>query len=811
MKTLKWLVSAGLMFTSLAIAARGFTIDGTAEGPYGSALSTQTLATAARGITTVGLDNDMGQLAQADGSELDAAYGFITNGTLYLVVAGNLDTGGVTNTPAGMDSVQFDKLHIFFMTGPGGDHTLGTNYSAAADFGHLNRMGVGGNGVNSNPGLTFDTGFAPNYWLGVTIGTNSVMSANYEVVCSNCAGAFLGRATPTNGVLSGGSNPFGIQVAFNNSNTNGVPGDPGFLSGDPAGCPTNAGQASVRTGVELAIPLLAIGSPTGKVSICAFITENLYDVMYNQVLGPVVTNDCVALFSLDGDPSDIDFSTLPGQHTFTIPVPPCEALSLNPTSASFPTNGGTGSVSLGMVGNCSWQATSSVSWVTITSATSGSGNATISYSVGATTSITPRTGFLTVSGGDGATSTVSIAQSAFTLPPLSSIIIDGTVDAGYGCPVAVQQISTSFGKNTSTNIMGAGGSELDAAYGMILNNTLFLALAGNIQSNQNRVMIFFMTGPGGQNTLTNVNPNVDNVTLNVGGTNTTRSVLSWMGPTNNISPIGPGPGLTFDPGFAPNYFMDVNCTVTQVFFSYAQLWPGGTNASGIATNGYFLGRNGGTNGTLVGGTNPFLIQATLNNSNTNGVDAGHNSMGCYTNALGVAGGEITQAQTVTTGIELGIPLAALGSPTGAIAVCAFVANQTGLQLSTQILGPFGTNDPNFCLLGPGRTTNSWAPFLVMSNYPGQHYFWVGPEVRITGVTVVGKTNVNVSYQTANNTNLLYQLQRTTGQLQTNSVWINVPGVGSVLGNGAVVTQTDPFGGTNKSGVFYRVRQTPNCP
>jgi hypothetical protein len=90
---------------------------------------------------------------------------------------------------------------------------------------------------------------------------------------------------------------------------------------------------------------------------------------------------------------------------------------------------------------------------------------------------------------------------------LGSIIVDGTVDPGYGCPVAVQQLSTTYGKNTSTNIINAGGSELDAAYGLVLNNTLFLLLAGNIQANNNRVHIFFMTGPGGQNTLTNVNPN----------------------------------------------------------------------------------------------------------------------------------------------------------------------------------------------------------------------------------------------------------------------------------------------------------------
>lgn len=797
MKTVKWLISIGLMFTFFATLAKGFTIDGTAEAGYGSAISTQQLG-------TIGLDNDMGQVAQSDGSELDAAYGVVSNGVLYLVLGGNLDSGGSGN----INSVPFDVMNIFFMTGPGGDHTLGTNYSTAADFGHINRMG--GNNNTGDPGLTFDPGFAANYWIGVNIGTNSLMNANYEVICSNCPGAFLGRATPTSSALTGGTNPFGIQVALNNSNTNGV---------DGSVCPTNAvtglpnsvGAATVRTGVELAIPLSAIGSPQTTVSICAFITDSPYDALYDQVLGPVVTNECLTLgerfLSPDGDSSGVNLGSFPGQHFFTLTVPPCNAIAANPASASFGFTGGTSNQAFTMTGACGWTAASGSSWITITSGASGSGSGSFTYSVATNTSVNPRTGSLLIVGTSViVTQVVSITEDGETLPPLGSILIDGTVDTGYGCPVAVQQISNTFGKNISTNIMAAGGSELDAAYGLVLNNTLFLALAGNLQDNGNRLMIFFMTGPGGLNTLTNVNPTVDNVTLSVGGTNTTRSVLSWMGPTNNISPIGAGPGLTFDPGFAPNYFMDVNCSVTQVFFSYAQLWPGGTNASGIATNGYFLGQNNGTNGTLVGGTNPFLIQATINNSNTNGVDNGHASTGCYTNALGVAGGEITQALTVTTGIEMGIPLAALGNPTGTVAICAFIANQTGLQVSTGMLGPFGTNDPNFCLLGPGRTTNSWAPFLVLGNYPGQHYFYVGPELRVTSIAADTNKNVTISYLTEKNTNLTYQVQRTSAI--TNLTWTNIGGLTN--GNGGIISLIDVSGATNKPSRFYRVRQSPAC-
>jgi len=785
MKTIKWSISIALVLACCATVVKGFTIDGTAEADYGSAIVTQQLGTSTFKNTETNFD-------AANGSELDAAYGVISNGMLYLFIAGNMDTGGTDST-----GNQFDKLNIFFMTGPGGDHTLGTNYSTAADFGHINNMGVNGGALqNGDPGLTFDAGFAANYWIGVTVGpagsTTPKFNVNYEQICAFCPGAFLGATSnsPPGNVVT--NTAFGVIAALNNSNTNGVQMD---LSGcEVNGAPFN--PQNVRTGVELAIPLSAIGSPLTQVSVTAFITDDQYASMYNQVLAPINggTLECQGSF---GDASAVNFGALPGTHTFTLAVPPCNAFQLSSTGASYGSSGGSSNVTVTDSGACSWTMTSSVPWIVVTSGGSGVGNGTVTYSVSSNTSINARTGSLNLVG-QFATASVSISQNGLVLPPLSGIVIDGTKDAGYGCPVAVQLLSTSYSKNTSTNFIAATGSELDAAYGLVKDNTLFLLLAGNIQDNGNRVHIFFMTGPGGENTLTNVNPNGFD---NVNG----RSVLNWMGPTNSPA----GNGLTFDPGFAPNYYMNMSCSSVTSSFNYAQLWPGGTNASGIATNGYFLGRTGSTNGTLTGGTNPFLIQATVNNSNTNGVDAScptcHN--GCYTNALGAAGGNAAQALTVTTGIEMAIPLAALGNPTGTVAICAFVGNNgtIGAQMSDQILGSFGTNDPSFCMLGPGRTTNT--PSVVLSSYPGQHFFYVGPEMRVTNVGV-SSNNVNVSYLTENNTNLLYRLERITGTYSTNSIW--VPVTGFVPGTGGIITQTDALGGTNKPGGFYRIRQSPNC-
>ena len=71
---------------------------------------------------------------------------------------------------------------------------------------------------------------------------------------------------------------------------------------------------------------------------------------------------------------------------------------INPASKSFAASSGTGSFSVNTQSCCAWSASSNVSWITITSGSSGTGNGTVSYSVAANTSTSQRSGNLTVAG-----------------------------------------------------------------------------------------------------------------------------------------------------------------------------------------------------------------------------------------------------------------------------------------------------------------------------------------------------------------------------------------------------------------------------
>ena len=85
--------------------------------------------------------------------------------------------------------------------------------------------------------------------------------------------------------------------------------------------------------------------------------------------------------------------------------------SLSSTGTSFAASGGSSTFSLSAQSYCGWKATSSSSWITVTTA-SGTGSAIIGYSVAPNTSTTSRTGTVTVAG-----LTYTVTQAAAATPP----------------------------------------------------------------------------------------------------------------------------------------------------------------------------------------------------------------------------------------------------------------------------------------------------------------------------------------------------------------------------------------------------------
>jgi hypothetical protein len=246
----------------------------------------------------------------------------------------------------------------------------------------------------------------------------------------------------------------------------------------------------------------------------------------------------------------------------------------------------------------------------------------------------------------------------------AQVTVDGTLNnsEGYGGPLATQTINTGFGDNNSDSSgASSGGSELDAVYGVATNGYLYLFIAGNLQDNGNNIDIFIADGlAGGQHIL------------ELGG-------FPGEAAMN---------GSTFSPGFNPNLLFTF--TLTGATLSVDQFVLSGSSGAGSSLGSITLSGGAGNNQNLNGGG----IAVALNNINTAGVngDSGTAAMQAV-------------ADAVTTGLELAIPLSALGNPTGAVEVLMdingndydYLSNQflPGLAVGTGNLGASGGN------YGPG--------------------------------------------------------------------------------------------------------------
>lgn len=113
--------------------------------------------------------------------------------------------------------------------------------------------------------------------------------------------------------------------------------------------------------------------------------------------------------------------TIAGQ-IFTVTQNGCATIS--PTSQNFLANGGNGTVTITGSNGCNWTASSATDWLTITSATNGSGSGMVNFSVAVNASTNSRSGNLTIA---GQSFIVTQAGSCPTTAITPGQIINGTL------------------------------------------------------------------------------------------------------------------------------------------------------------------------------------------------------------------------------------------------------------------------------------------------------------------------------------------------------------------------------------------------
>jgi hypothetical protein len=236
--------------------AQPASINGSYDPAFGSALCLQTDATG------FGLNL----------SELDAAYGLIANGNLYLFFSGNLQNNG-------------NNINLF-IAGTNGQSTLN-----AANPGNLEL-----NNLSVMNGSQFSPGFTPIYAFNIN-NTNTTLTVSQYNLLDNTAVDALGSLTESGNIVANGTVDNSVVVGFNNNNTQSQANDvgPGSL------------------GLELAIPLSLIGNPGGPIEVLADINGSSNDYLSNQFF-PGLEGGTANLGT-----ATFNFSSTAGEY-FTVPV-----------------------------------------------------------------------------------------------------------------------------------------------------------------------------------------------------------------------------------------------------------------------------------------------------------------------------------------------------------------------------------------------------------------------------------------------------------------------------------------------------------
>ncbi len=265
-----------------------------------------------------------------------------------------------------------------------------------------------------------------------------------------------------------------------------------------------------------------------------------------------------------------------------------------------------------------------------------------------------------------AVAVAGLAGSAFAA-------IDGTdFQNKYGGPLWVQNVGTQFGNNSDASSTFANGSEINALYARVQGGKLLLGVAGNVETNFNKLNIVLDFKSGGQNTL------------------------------NGLPGLGNLSGLTFDNGFDADVVLSYTAGNDPL-----DSFVDGATADGM---GGFLGQ-GNAAGTMVM-LNGAEIVFGVNNSNTGGVG-------------GFGSPFDSDPGLVTTGVEISIDIAALGYMGGEIRVAGWINGGGNDFMSNQVVGGLPDGTGNLGGDGNGTFTGNVSG-IDFNNFAGDQFVTIIP-------------------------------------------------------------------------------------
>ena len=468
-------------------------------------------------------------------------------------------------------------------------------------------------------------------------------------VMAAMAGQAMGQAT-IDGSLAGDESFYGSILFVQNQPTS-------FGDNNPANVPPSGNALSATQGVEIAIPLSAIGG-SGSFRLAGWVTSGDHTFMSNQVIGGLPN-----LGNLGGN---VDFTGIAGQQWININAATVGAAptidgtldaaiyganqdgwaqnnftGFGNATGGTPTSGGGseinavyavvngGTLYLMITGNLEpngnglalfFDSNAGTGQGTLSAANpvidnpSGNGQANILNAMANTVFDAGFTAdhYVGVAGRDNA-GTFEVGAAYADLNGATGFFsglggyaaVGGALAGGTGGPTIAMTVdnSNTMGVSGSAPVQipsrdDSVGSEIDGVYGRIdtASNSLYLLVTGNLQTNSNRMVFFFDVD--GSTSNEGQNPlRGDNVDIAFNG-------------LNRMGGDGIDPGVTFESDFFADYWVAYNTFSTNPVQHFAE-------AAVLRTNGPLKTLNGGNldYGSFSGGSKvdqfPILFDGTL--------------------------------------------------------------------------------------------------------------------------------------------------------------------------------------------------------
>jgi len=350
-------------------------------------------------------------------------------------------------------------------------------------------------------------------------------------------------------------------------------------------------------GSSVAFDTVDLGKPVPSAGV---IRVNFIPLLHTQPTPNVVYEARVTAVGPGGSTA----SSVSNGFSFQATAPPC-APTINSTGQSVGSGATTGSVGVTAGTGCAWTAASNVGWVTLTGATSGTGNGSVPYSIAANTTTSTRTGTLTVAGKPytvtqaGLSCTYAIAPTSGSVPAGG-----GTGSTGVTSPAGCTWTGVS-NRSWLTVTGGASGSG---------NGTVaFSATANSGTSSRTGTLTiagqsFSVTQPGIACTYA-IAPTSGSVPAN-GGTGSTGVTsptgCAWTGVSNNTSWLtvtggasGSGSGTVAFSAAANSSTSSRTGTLTIAGQSFSVTQPGITCTFTLSATSGSVPASGGTGSTGV--------------------------------------------------------------------------------------------------------------------------------------------------------------------------------------------------------------------